>query len=141
MHQLTEHFSLEELTRSDTATARGLVNDPSVAAISNLQHLCQEVLEPLRQHVGVPVRINSGYRSREVNNAVGGVANSQHLTGEAADIRIPDVETGLEWLLWIHSHCLFDQLLFETNGHSYWIHVSCCRNLKKNRFQVKFVRK
>ena len=77
-NQLTEHFSLDELIRSTTATTRGICNMPYQAAIDNLQNLCQRVLEPLRQWAGVPVKISSGYRCRELNKAVGGVRTSQH---------------------------------------------------------------
>ena len=78
-NQLTEHFSLDELIRSNTAITRGICNMPYQAAIDNLQNLCQRVLEPLRQWAGVPVKISSGYRCRELNKAVGGVKNSQHI--------------------------------------------------------------
>lgn len=140
MQKLTDHFCLEEFTRSDTATRCGIPNEPGIAAISNLQNLCQEVLEPLRQHFGCPIIINSGFRSRALNAhpEVKGVSNSQHLKGEAADIRIPNVKTGLQWFWWIQKYCNFDQLLFEKNAKGVtWIHVSCKRDLKKNRKMVR----
>ena len=82
---LTAHFCLEEFTQSATAAKHGICNEPPIDAISNLQNLCQQVLEPLREHYGRAIHISSGYRCKELNRRVGGVANSQHLKGEAAD--------------------------------------------------------
>lgn len=79
--QLSPHFSLAELTRTSTT----LPNEPDEASRKRLKLLCDEVLEPLRALVG-PLRVNSGYRSLEVNRAIGGAAHSQHLRGEAADV-------------------------------------------------------
>lgn len=86
---LSQHFRLSEFTRSATASARGIDNTPSASAIDNLRHLCQEVLEPLRRHLDRPVVISSGYRCKKLNQLVGGVRTSQHMTGEAADIAAP----------------------------------------------------
>ena len=91
MLQLTTHFYLSEFTRSSTAQEKGIDNTPSLEAVSNLQYLCQQVLEPLRVWIGKPVVINSGYRCAKLNQLVGGVSNSQHQTGQAVDIRLPDV--------------------------------------------------
>ena len=94
MLQLTTHFTLSEFIRSEKAQSKGIDNTPSLEAVSNLQYLCQQVLEPLRVWLGKPVVINSGYRCSQLNHLVGGVSNSQHQTGEAADIRLPDKATG-----------------------------------------------
>ena len=77
---LTPHFKLSEFTKSSTATARKIDNTPSQEVISNLQALCQNVLEPLREYFNCPIIIDSGYRSPALNKAVGGVANSQPAT-------------------------------------------------------------
>ena len=118
--QLTPHFKLSEFTKSSTATARKIDNTPSQEVISNLKALCQNVLEPLRAYVNesspskgdkrgsVPIIIGSGYRSPALNKAVGGVANSQHMTGEAADIHLPDNATGRKWFLWMMDNLKFD---------------------------------
>ena len=135
-NKLSEHFALEEFTRSATAARLGICNEPGADAISNLQCLCQEVLEPLREHAGVPIVISSGYRCRRLNKAVGGVTNSQHCTGEAADIHLPDAETGHEWFEYIYKHLVFDQLIWEYVGGTAWIHVSYRRKYDKNRRQV-----
>ena len=87
--QLSKNFRLSEFTRSDTAKRLGIVNEcSSVEQVLNLAYLCHTVLQPLRDRFG-PIRINSGYRCPELNKAVGGVANSQHMRGEAADIYLP----------------------------------------------------
>lgn len=148
--RLTEHFKLSEFTRSATATARKIDNTPSKEVISNLKALCQNVLEPLRAFAGQPIIIGSGYRSPALNKAVGGVKNSQHMTGEAADIRLPrtpyvdwgdnlahtDMSVAYRWLGFLERHTDFDQLILEHSHGEYWIHVSCRTNKSKNRHQV-----
>jgi zinc D-Ala-D-Ala carboxypeptidase len=135
-NQLSEHFSLDEFTRSFAATRLGIDNTPPVEAVSNLQCLCQEVLEPLRRHARRPVVISSGYRSRQLNQAVGGATRSQHCKGEAADIHIPDIRTGHEWFHYIATHLPFDQLIWEYVGTAAWIHVSHRRRHADNRHQI-----
>ena len=141
--KLTEHFCLEEFTCSSTAKARGINNslNPSAEAdmpvIRNIKNLCVQVLEPLRNHISQPLVISSGYRSPRLNAAVGGAANSQHLTGQAADLRIPSVAEAREWMRWIMDNTTFDQLILEHNkSGSHWIHVSCKPNPEDNRHQV-----
>ncbi len=136
---LSEHFSLDEFTRSATAVRLGICNEPGIDAVSNLQCLCQEVLEPLREHAGVPVVISSGYRCRRLNKAVGGAANSQHCTGEAADIHLPDIKTGHEWFGFIAKHLVFDQLIWEYACGVAWIHVSYRRKYGSNRRRISVV--
>ncbi|MCD7914039.1 MAG: D-Ala-D-Ala carboxypeptidase family metallohydrolase [Tannerellaceae bacterium] len=85
--KLSNHFKLEEFIRSDTAISRKITNEPGEKEIANLIQLCIRLLQPLREHMGEPLLINSGYRCPELNRAVGGVATSQHVTGEAADVR------------------------------------------------------
>lgn len=80
------YFTLKELTHSDTALRLGLDNTPGVTASDNLIYLVEKLLDPIRERYGAPIIVISGYRSPAVNEAVGGVATSQHLRGEAADI-------------------------------------------------------
>lgn len=87
-HSLTEHFMLEEFVISLTAVKHNILNVPTPDVISNLHRLCVDVLEPVRNHFALPVLINSGYRCKQLNDFVGGVKNSQHLYGLAADIVI-----------------------------------------------------
>ena len=112
---LTEHFALEEFTRSETAERLGIDNTPSEAVVEHLRRLCVLVLEPLRQRFGKPIRINSGYRCPALNRAVGGVRNSRHLTGDAADI---PMKPG--YLAYIRDHLPHRELINEGT----WIHVS-----------------
>lgn len=148
--QLIPHFKLSEFTKSSTATARKIDNTPNEEQITNLKALCENVLEPLRIAMGVPITIGSGYRSPQLNTLAGGVKNSQHKSGEAADIHIPvydfkasdrihhtNMELLNKWFTWIMNNCDFDQLIKETaNRRTYWIHVSCKRDRSKNRHQV-----
>lgn len=90
MAQLTEHFALEEMVYSSTAKQKGLKNEPNESQIENLKLLCEYVLEPIREKIGCPLVISSGYRSEKVNALVGGSKTSQHILGQAADIQIFD---------------------------------------------------
>ena len=86
MEQITNNFTLEEFTRSETASRMGIQNVPGNREKLAIVNLCAKLLQPLRDIYGKPIRINSGYRCPELNKAVGGVPNSQHVLGEAADI-------------------------------------------------------
>ena len=124
--RLTQHFSLEELTASATATAKGIKNVPDTQAVVNLTALCVMVLEPLQKWWGKEVKIGSGYRCKKLNLAVGGVSNSQHMTGQAADLCIDgDKQKGLKWFEYIRRNLVFDQLIWEHNAKgTFWVHVS-----------------
>lgn len=137
---VTMHFTIEELYASQTAKARGINNKPNVQQMINLVYLCAYVLEPLRVAMNEPIKIGSGFRSKELNKAVGGVYNSQHLKGQAADLCIDgDIKKGERWFEWIRTHCDFDQLIWEHNPKtgSYWVHVSFVYpDFGRNRKQV-----
>lgn len=135
--QLTRHFMLSEFTKSSTAEAHGIDNTPSLEVVSNLQYLCREVLEPLREWMNEPIIISSGYRCPKLNKAVGGVSKSQHLTGEACDIHLPSKDIGRRYAEFILDNCRFDQMLFETdsNGTS-WLHVSIKQNGKNRQTYI-----
>lgn len=136
--QLSPHFKLSEFVKSSTAKARGIDNTPSQSHISNIQYLCLHILEPLRMHFNTPIIISSGYRCPLLNHAVGGVNSSNHLTGCAADLRIPSIDVGRQWFLWIMDNCKFDELIWEhstPNSKDYWIHVAIRQNTN-NRQRV-----
>ena len=137
---VTMHFTIEEMYASDTAKRLGIDNKPSVQQMINLVYLCANVLEPLRVAMGEPIKIGSGFRCQKLNKAVGGVYNSQHLKGQAADLCIDgDIEKGRKWFEYIKKNLPFDQLIWEKNPKtgSYWVHVSFVfPDFGKNRKQV-----
>jgi len=125
--KITEHFKLEEFERSDTAKRMGIDNTVPNRLLPNIQALCENVLEPLRQQFDEPVYISSGYRSPALNKAIKGAASSQHMKGEAADIYSRQGAKRLrEWYLWMVDNLSFDQLIWESRdgGRRKWIHVS-----------------
>ena len=125
--QLSTNFRLSEFTRSDTAKRLGIENEcSSVEQVLNLAYLCHMVLQPLRDKFG-PIRITSGYRCPELNGAVGGASNSQHMRGEAADIHLPSVDKGLEYLAFLKTLPAVDELIWERKVNVCWIHVSARR--------------
>ena len=136
---LSEHFKLAEFERSDVARQLQIDNRVPAELIPSLRTLCREVLEPLRQHVGKPIRINSGYRCPALNGSeqVQGQTNSQHLKGEAADIHLDSVAEGREWFKWLMDNTNVDQLIWERKGPTCWIHVSCKPRPEENRHHVK----
>ena len=122
--QLSPSFNLLEMITSQQAT-RFAINeqfDPPQDVIENLHNLCINILQPLRDRLGKPVRISSGYRCPRLNKMIGGVSNSQHLTGHAADIQ--NFEIGNEQLFKaiIDMKLPFDQIINEFNFS--WVHVS-----------------
>lgn len=127
MTQLSPHFSLAELTASDTARRLGDANQPGPAEIAALNQLCAKVLEPIRAHFGRPVRVNSGFRNARVNRAVGSSSTSQHRRGEAADIEIDGISNAVV-ARWIRDNLSFDQVILEAHRpgdpNSGWVHVS-----------------
>lgn len=123
--QLTEHFTLSEFVRSETAAHKHIDNTPSPEVVENLRALCRHVLEPARVAFGAPVYITSGYRCPALNKAVGGKLTSQHQYGEAADLQVQGVRNLKRLYKVIKDHGIFDQLLYETNkAGAKWIHVS-----------------
>lgn len=121
---LSDNFSLFELTYSVTAKANGFNNEPSKCVIDNLKALCQNVLQPLRNHLGVPIIVTSGYRCAALNKKLGGVVNSQHVLGQAVDFVTPRKDLKISFN-YIKNYLNFDQLLFEhAKDGSTWIHVS-----------------
>ena len=132
---LSTNFTLKELTKSDTATRLGLDNTPDDEALENLKTLCEMVLQPVREHYGKSVTVNSAYRSPESNAAVNGSKSSDHCKGMAADIEIVGVANA-DLAQWIMDNLEYTQLILEfyTPGipDSGWVHVSYDpNNLKK----------
>lgn len=130
--QLTEHFTLEELTVSPTAKKLGLSNNPTPEHITNMKYVCEKILEPVRAHFGKPVQVNSSYRSPAVNAKVGGSKTSQHCNGEAVDFEIPGIDNKTV-ADWVADNLEFDQVILEfysakDGANSGWVHASIKRN-------------
>ena len=127
--QLSKHFTLSEMEKSQTAVRKGISNKAGSGEIKNLTDLCYEVLEPVRIKFDKPVIITSGYRSPELCEAIGSKATSQHAKGQAVDFEIAGV-SNLQVALWIQNNCDFDQLILEfwkeedKDPNSGWVHCS-----------------
>jgi len=126
--RLSKNFTLVEMTRSEAATRGGFDNTPPPDAVENLRALCEKVLQPLRDAMGRPMRVNSAYRGPDANRAVGGSRTSQHMTGEAADIEFDGFDNTQLAQKIVDMKLPFDQLILE--GHKFgdpnsgWVHVS-----------------
>lgn len=132
-----KYFTIEELTRSTVATARGIPNIPGENELAALEVLVLALLDPLRELWGKPIYVNSGYRSPELNKAVGGVANSQHIKGQAADITTGNAESNRKLFALIRDGGFdFDQLIDEADGT--WIHVSYVSPTENRRQVLKY---
>ena len=126
--QLSEHFNLKEFTKSETAIRKRIDNTPNAAHAENLKNVCEKILEPVRNHFGKPVRINSGYRGPALNAAVGGSSKSQHCNGEAVDFEIDGLPNP-DLAKWVSENCDFDQIILEfydpkEGPNSGWVHAS-----------------
>ena len=125
------YFTISELLHSDTAIKRGLWNGANLEVEENLRSLVEQVLDPLREAYGKPIRVTSGYRCPQLNRLVGGSPNSQHMRGEAADIVAKNPEDNALLGKLIEQLGNFDQLIYEQcdkQVNPRWIHVSWKRN-------------
>lgn len=131
--RLSKNFVLSEITRSNTAKRLGIDNEPTKKDLENLQRIVTNLLQPLRNHLG-PIRISSGYRSKELNRAIGGSNKSQHSKGEALDIQFwkEGQMCNKEVYDWIIDNAIeFDQMINEFDFA--WIHISLkkCKNRRE----------
>jgi len=125
--QLSKNLALSEVTRSETAKRRGISNMPTPEHIENFKKLAENVFQPIRDHFGVPIRISSGYRSKELNAAIGGSSSSQHCKGEAIDIDMDGTTvTNKQIFDFVKANVNFDQMIWEfgTDANPDWVHVS-----------------
>ena len=142
---ISKHISEREGVYSTTATRRGIVNVPNVEELNNMRLLAEEVFEPLRIYVGGPIKINSFFRSVELNRAIGGSSKSQHCKGQAMDIDDTFGKmTNADIYHWIKDNLEFDQMIWEfgDDKNPDWVHVSyvsesenrnrCLRAIRKN---------
>ena len=135
--KLTKNFSLNELTKSQTAERKGIDNTPSTEHQENLKSLCEMILQPIRDHFGQVVSVSSGYRSPELCVAIGSSTKSQHAPGCAADFEIFGV-SNKELADYINENLDYDQLILEywkgeDEPNSGWVH--CSFNTQGNRKQ------
>ena len=124
---ISKHVSYREGVYSRTADRLGLKNDPTEEHLDNMKLLSEKIFEPLRDHVGGPIKINSFYRGPELNAAIGGSAKSQHCNGKAIDI--DDTfghATNAEMYIWIKKNLDFDQRIgeFGDDKNPNWVHIS-----------------
>lgn len=133
---LSKHFTLKEMTMSTTAMRLGIDNTPSAESIQSMSLLADRVLEPVREYIGEPIKISSGYRSPELNKKVGGSKTSQHCLGEAADIVCPNKNS--EVFYFIKNNLEFDQLIWEFGDEQEpdWVHVSYRDNRMRGQVLV-----
>mgnify|MGYP000196370444 FL=1 len=138
--QLSKHFTLEEMTKSMTATRKGIDNTPNDVHLENMKALCENVLQKVRSHFGKSVRITSGYRSPELCEAIGSSSKSQHAKGQAADFEITGIDNK-DLAIWIRDNVDFDQLILEfyTEGdpNSGWVHCSYSDDNRKQVLSAK----
>ena len=135
--KLTENFSLNELTKSQTAERKGIDNTPSTEYQETLKSLCEMILQPIRDHFGQVVSVSSGYRSQELCVAIGSSTQSQHAKGQASDFEIFGV-SNKELADYIDQNLDYDQLILEywkgeDEPNSGWVH--CSFNTQGNRKQ------
>ena len=141
--QISKHLSLAEVSRSETAKRKGINNTPSGAHLENFKKLAENVFEPIREHFGVPIHISSGYRSKELNSAIGGSSTSQHCQGEAIDIDMDGTSiTNAQIFHFIKDNLVFDQMIWEfgTDKNPDWVHVSYESTGKQRKQILKAVK-
>ena len=135
--QLSKNFNLVEMTKSQTATRKGIDNTPSPTHQANLQSLCTSILQPIRDHFSQVVTVSSGYRSQELCLAIGSKITSQHAKGEAADFEIFGV-SNKELADYINENLDYDQLILEywkeSDPNSGWVHCSYSEGNNRNQY-------
>jgi len=144
MKRISKHISYKEAVGSNYAKQYGIKNKPNEEQVENMKLLAEKVFEPLRGWVGCPIRVNSMFRSLELNSAIKGSSTSSHMKGEAMDITSmacgkEDCKSNLEMFHYIKDNLEFDQLIWEFGKEPKWLHVSY--NKDKNRKQVLVTKK
>ena len=142
--KLSNYVSLAEVTKSDTATRKGIDNNPTAEHLENLKTICVEVFDKVRTHFGVPIYISSGYRSAALNKAIGGSKNSDHNLGRALDLDQDNRGNGvtnMEMFEFIKDNLEFDQLIGEfqrADGDFEWIHVGYRKGANRKQILVAY---
>jgi hypothetical protein len=143
--KLSEHLSLSEVTRSESAKRKGISNMPTAEHIANFKLLAENIFEPIRNHFRCPIIISSGYRSKELNAAIGGSATSQHCSGEAIDIDMDGTPNGVTNRMvfdYIKDNLTWDQMIWEFGdaNNPDWVHVSYESSGKQRKQILRAVR-
>jgi hypothetical protein len=143
--KLSEHLDLSEVTKSDMAKRKGISNEPTPEHLENFKKLAENIFEPIRKHFNQPIFISSGYRSKELNTAIGGSLTSQHCSGEAIDIDMDgrsNTVTNKAVFDYIKGNLNFDQLIWEfgTDSNPDWVHVSYESTGRQRKQVLKAVR-
>ena len=139
MKRISKHISYKEAVGSNYAKQKGIKNKPNEEQVENMKLLAKKVFEPLREWVDAPIRVNSMFRSKELNSAIKGSLKSSHLNGEAIDITSMGGKSNLEMFHYIKDNLEFDQLIWEFGKEPKWLHVSF--NKDNNRQQVLVTKK
>ena len=134
MKRISKHISYKEAVGSNYAKQKGIKNKPNEEQVENMKLLAEEVFEPLREWVDAPIKVNSMFRSLELNTALKGSKTSSHMKGEAMDITSMGGKSNLEMFHYIKDNLCFDQLIWEFGKEPKWLHVSF--NKDNNRKQV-----
>jgi len=141
MKKISNHISYKEATHSDYAKQYSIDNKPKVEHIKNMELIAEKVFEPLREWVGGPIKVNSMFRSEDLNRGIKGSPRSSHLTGNAIDLTTMGGKSNLEMFHYIKDNLDFDQLIWEFGASEpIWLHVSY-KNKKDNRKQVLVTRR
>ena len=139
MKRISKHISYKEAVGSNYAKQKGIKNKPNEEQVENMKLLAKEVFEPLREWVDAPIKVNSMFRSLELNTALKGSKTSSHMNGEAMDITSMGGKSNLEMFYWIKDNLEFDQLIWEFGKEPKWLHVSY--SAVKNRKQILVTKK
>lgn len=143
MKKISKHISYKEATHSNYAKQHKITNKPKEEHIENMELLAKKVFEPLREWVGGPIKVNSFFRSKELNSRIGGALSSSHLSGQAIDITSMGNKTNLEMFHYIRKNLDFDQLISEfpnVEDNPRWLHISF-KNKKDNRKQTLVIKR
>jgi hypothetical protein len=138
MKRISKHISYKEAVGSNYAKQKGIKNKPNEEQVENMKLLAEKVFEPLREWVDAPIKVNSMFRSLELNTALKGSKTSSHMNGEAMDITSMGGKSNLEMFHYIKDNLEFDQLIWEFGKEPKWLHVSFSKN---NRKQVLVTKK
>lgn len=132
---ISEHITYHEATTSTTAIRLGIKNDPNPEQLNAMQIVAEQCFEPIRAWYGKPLKVNSFFRSKELNDAVKGSATSQHCKGEAIDIGAGSRAENKKVFEWAKANLIFDQLIWEYGDETGpdWVHISFKQGANRNQ--------